>query len=386
MDSSVLSTAKLELKKAKIAMMMRPDTVFYTTILFSLEQEFTEDIPTLATNGKKLLINPEFFTNYDQDFQLMFLSHEVLHVALDHMHRAQDRDHQLWNIAGDYVINDLLVLAGYPMPEFAAHDATYRDMTTEQVYDLLDQKTGAQKATFMSSMRSNNNGEDIQYPDSSDGSADNVTKEEVAEIVLRAVTQVKAMDKGIGSIPGEAVITLDRVLNPRLPWHTILQNYLLDFSKDDYSFRRPNKRFLPNHYLPTAHTESITNLAIAVDCSGSVTDTEFNIFIGKICEIQQTVNPKKITVVPFDTRIKNVQTLNQGEDALRTLVFNGRGGTNITPVLEWVKDNKPTVALVFTDGHFMQREPLTKDTPILWIINDNADWCTDYGQVIHYET
>lgn len=388
---SVKSFAEKQFIKTKIVMMMRPDTVFYTTILFSLKQEFTESIPTLATNGKKLLINPEFFIKFDQKTQITFLAHETLHVALDHMHRIQDRDPELWNIAADYVINDSLVIAKYVMPDFALHDVAYRDMTTEQVYDKLKEKDDQQKQKMKAKLAAGL-GTDIQYPKSGSGSGnaagesnDNVTKDEVAEIVLRAITQTRAMGKGIGSIPGEILINLDRVINKPLPWHTILQNYLTDYAKDDYSFRRPNKRFLPRHYLPTAYSESIANLAVAVDCSGSVTGEEFNVFIGKIEEILRTMKPKKITVIAFDTQIKNVQTLGPDSDPFKELKFHGRGGTNVAPVLQWAADNKPTVMLVFTDGYFRQCDPIAKEIPMVWVINNNPDFKSEHGKTIHFD-
>lgn len=386
--------AKNMLKKAKISLMIKPETVFYTTILFSLKQEFTTEIPTLATNGVKLLINPDFFIKFDPTMHLMFLSHEVLHVALDHMHRCGDRDPQLFNIAADHVINNLLVDAGYPMPDFALCNSDYVNLTTEQVYDILNKKTPEEKSRMINNANQSMSG-DIQYPtDGADGADGNkpsafgpgdVTKEQVASIVMRAVTQVKAMGRGIGNVPSESLIVLDRVINPMLPWNTILQNYLTDYAKDDYSFRRANKRFLPKYYLPTAYSESIGHIAIAVDCSGSVTDEEFNVFIGKIDEIQKTTHPKKITVVAFDSEIKSVQTLTDDEDAFTKLEFVGRGGTRIEPVLDWAEENKPTVMLIFTDGEFYQKEPKSKDTPFIWVINNNSNWETPYGPVIHFD-
>ncbi|MEL7400697.1 MAG: hypothetical protein AAFN68_09025, partial [Pseudomonadota bacterium] len=47
--------------KAKIAVMYRSDLVFFSTVMLSLKFIETRDIPTAATNGMHLKINPDFF-------------------------------------------------------------------------------------------------------------------------------------------------------------------------------------------------------------------------------------------------------------------------------------------------------------------------------------
>ncbi|RLB94679.1 MAG: hypothetical protein DRH26_00560 [Deltaproteobacteria bacterium] len=384
-DPAVLADAADALKIAKITLMMQKNTVFYTTILFSLKQTITDALSTAATDGKSLLINPVFFNNLTPNERLTLLAHEVLHVAFDHMHRIGERDPQLWNYAADYVINYVLVEAGYTLPKGGLHDIKYGNKTTEAVYDLLNNKTETEKIQLFASGGKNNpmNGNDITYP--KEGAKDQVTKDEVTEIVLRATTQAKAMGQAPGSVPGEIAIELEKTLNPPLPWYVILNNYLTDISKDDYSFRRPNRRFLPKHYLPTAHSEAIPNIAIAVDASGSVSPEEFNTFISKIAEIQEVMQPKKITVIGFDTKIKNVQELEGQENPFTKLKFTGRGGTNITPIHDWVDKNKPTLLLVFTDGKFQERDPVDPSIPIIWLIHDNPTWASKCGRVITYD-
>jgi predicted metal-dependent peptidase len=375
---AVLTDAAEALKIAKITMMMQKNTSFYTSILFSLKQTFTEELPTAATDGKELLINPEFFWDLPANQRIALLAHEVLHVALDHMHRRGKRDPKLWNVAADYVINDALAQAYYTLPAGALLDSKYRNMSTVQVYNLLDKKTDQEKQQL-----TGNCAMDIQYPT---GDADtDVTEESVNDIIMRATSQAKMMGQAPGSVPGEIDIMLQNTLSPPLPWYTILQNFLVSYSKDDYTFRKPNKRFMPHYYLPTAYSEAICDLAICVDTSSSVTDGEFNDFITKIAEIQRVMNPKKITVVSFDTAIKNVQTVDAGENPFKKLKFKGRGGTRISPVHKWIAENKPTVTIVFTDGEFSQSAPADRSLPLVWLIYNNPSWKSEHHQrVIHY--
>lgn len=380
----VYKDAEQALKIAKISLMMGRLTVCYTTVLFSLKQRITEEIPTAATDGKELLINPDFFMKLTPNERLTLLAHETLHVLLDHMHRRGERDHKLYNVAADYVINGSLKNAQYTLPTGGLYDPQYDGMTTEQVYNLLNKKSDQQKQALFDKCKDGSlNGNDITYPDQVDP-ADAVSQDEVTSIILRAMTQAKAMGQPPGTLPSEVDIELQRTLNPPLPWHIILQNYLTSFAKEDFTFRKPNRRFLPDHYLPTAHSEAVCNIAIAVDISSSVTDHEFNVFINKIAEIHATMKPEKITVISFNTKITGIQTLTPEDNPLTKLKFKGRGGTNVTDVLKYLAETKPTVALIFTDGEFNQVEPMDKTVPMVWLIHNAPHWKTKWGRVIHY--
>jgi len=388
-DQAVYDNAAEALKIAKICMMMQKDTAFYTAILFSLKQAITEEVPTAATDGKHLLINPAFFWDMPINERITLLAHEVLHVGLDHMHRIGKRDAlvtsdrgqvmSLWNIAADYVINYLLVKAGYKLPAGGLYDAQYAGMSTEQVYDLLYKKADKEQQKMAAQVGAMGN--DIIHPDPNTPGG-GVTQEEVTEIILRATTQAKSMG---GAVPGEVGIHLQKTLNPPLPWNLILNNYLTEFAKDDYSFRRPNRRYLPDFYLPSAHSEAICNLAVCVDTSSSVSDDQFNDFITKIYEMQKMLQPQKISVMAFNTRFVSEQELKAGDDPFKKLVFKGKGGTRIAPVHEWLAKVKPTVALIFTDGGFQHEAPVNPRIPLIWLIYDNPNWTSPYGRVINYD-
>jgi predicted metal-dependent peptidase len=380
----VYKDAEQALKIAKITLMMGKATTCYTTVIFSLKQSLTEEIPTAATDGRELLINPNFFMGLPPNERLTLMAHEALHVLLDHMHRKGDRDHKIWNVAGDYVINGALKNAQYTPLSKWLYDAAYDGKTTEQVYDIIIKKSPQQQQYILDQCSGDSpNGNDVNYPDQVDPK-DAVTQDEVTSIILRAVTQAKAMGQPAGTMPAEIDIELQRTLNPPLPWYIILQNYLTSFAKEDFTFRKPNKRFLPDYYLPTAHSEAVCNLAIAVDISSSVSDHEFNVFIGKIDEVKRTMNPKETTVISFNTKITRIQTLSEDDDAFKKLKFNGRGGTAVHEVMGWAEENKPSVLLIFTDGEFTQVEPKNKNIPIVWLIHNDPKWQTKWGRVIHY--
>ena len=81
-------------------------------IVDTLPIELDDSISTACTDGEKLYFNKEFMETLDDEQQLFTFSHEVLHVALNHIDRCLDKNMYYWNIATDAVINDYLRNSG----------------------------------------------------------------------------------------------------------------------------------------------------------------------------------------------------------------------------------------------------------------------------------
>lgn len=355
------------LSKAKIQLMARPDSVFFTTVCFSLKHVWDETIPTACTNGRQIRYNPKFFMSLDVEEQIFLLLHESMHVAYLHMDRLQTRDHRKWNIAADYCINLQLVERGFKMPKMGLLDRKYAGMGTEEIYKLLPDNPS--EPCDM----------DIEPEE---GDPDQLTQD-VQDILVRAQIQSKMAGDKPGTIPGDIEIYLNGLLNPKLPWRTILRKYINTFTKNDYSFRKPNRRFFPKHYLPSLTGEKLMNLAIAVDTSGSVSDHDFHVFVSEVASIFKMMAPEEITLVQFDTAIKSVDKL-KGLNDLSRCKFTGRGGTMIDPVLEWANQTKPQLLMVFSDGGFNFYDTRAK-CETLWLIHNDEKWTAPWGKVIHYE-
>ena len=379
------------LDKAKLTMMMRPKTVFYTTILFSLKQIWDDTIPTATTNGLFLNINPNWFQKLTTEQQIGLLSHEVLHVALDHITRMGNRDcvvmdsagqpHSLWNIAADHAINLSLLNARYQLPTNGCWDQRFSNRSTEQIYDILFDEI--QKAPpGAGDAIPGGWGGDIEHPDVANNDK---VKAEISQIILQAATTAKMSGEDPGCLPAGVLLQLEEILNPKLPWEMILRNYFTEFSKDDFNMQRPNRRFLPDHYLPSAYSEAVANLVFALDGSGSVLPKEFSYFIAECGAIQNYLQPEKMTLIIFDTEITGIHDITQNTDIIEDVKFHGGGGTEIEPVFEWAEENTPEVIIVFTDGYMNIPAEAPPGVSIIWLIHDNPKFTAPYGEVIHYE-
>ena len=84
--------------------------------------------------------------------------HEVLHMALLHVTRRQNRDPHIWNIAADIVVNDLIIRnTPFKLPDGAIIDKKYRDKSVEYIYESLLKITNIRN-TRLTSMISNQMG------------------------------------------------------------------------------------------------------------------------------------------------------------------------------------------------------------------------------------
>lgn len=354
--------------RAKIGLMTKSDSAFFTTVLFSLKLIWDWDIPTGATDGSSIRVNPDFFMSLGAEERIFFLIHEAMHVALLHMDRLATRNRQKWNVACDHYINLMLISRGFVMPRCGLADPQYRDLSSDEIYARLPDNPNQDAFQL-----------DLELPTQPIEEIAN----EVADILVRAATQSKLQGDAPGTIPGDIEIFLNKLLNPKLPWQQILRKYINNLSKHDFSWRKPNRRFFPNHYLPSMHSEKLMDITLAVDASGSVSDEDFTSFVSETHGILKMMKPDKITLIQFDTKIKSVDVVKDVRD-LMNVKFIGRGGTAIEPVMEWAKENKPSLLLVFTDGEFYFYNTGYK-TNTVFLIHNNPRFESPYGKVINYE-
>ena len=356
--------------------------VFLSTVFFSLEFKWDDTIPTACVNGLTMKVNPSFFMDLNQSVQLFVLLHETWHVALKHIIRAKqipEENFLLFNYAADYVINDSLHLDGVQLWESCLHDDKYRGWSTEQVYkDLLADPPEEPDPSYL----------DIEVTDSSSTGKEEETvntavQDKLDRILMKAATQAE-LSKSQGHMPGEVKRYIDDLKEPKLDWSIILHRYLNEFIKTDYSWSRPNRRYMPEHYLPTLHNPGMENLAVAWDLSASVTEEEISIMMTEVEEARRKLQPVTTTVVTFDSKVQAEQHI-QLHTPITDVGLVGGGGTWFDPVIEHFQKNPPNLLIIFSD---MCAQPITKipDFPVIWVgINAPENVPKQpVGEVIHY--
>ena len=128
---------------------------FYGLLLMHMNFAIDATCETAATDGLKIYFAPKFMdelSDSELDFVLM---HEILHIVLQHVRRKGDRDHELFNIACDIVVNSNILLSNsmrltsitlknYGESMHLAPDGKEGyEYTSEQVYEMLSNSAAA---------------------------------------------------------------------------------------------------------------------------------------------------------------------------------------------------------------------------------------------------
>lgn len=376
----LIAAAEAELSKTKIALMARADSAFFMTLCFNMRHYWDDTVPTAQTDGRSVYWNPKFFMGLlnqtvqlnDREERVFTAVHECMHPAYMHMIRmpagaCPDR----WNIACDHVINLQLKDRGFKVPSWTCCDPKFAGMSAEEVYALLPDNPGKPSM------------QDLKDPGGSLGDKEALGRD-LEDILVRARIQSRLAGDKPGTIPGEIELFLNKLLDPKLPWQRILQRFLRAFDKTDYSWQKPNRRLFPQHHLPSLWGESLMDLACVTDTSGSTSGDMFLRFISETYGMLRMMRPKKLTFVQFDTEIKAINDVTNAEELMK-IKFKGLGGTDITPVIQWLNDTKPQAAVIFTDGGFHMPELKPARTQVIWLICNNPHWTAPYGKVIHFD-
>ena len=378
-----ISDQQRSLNKAKVKIMTKPNTVFLSTVLFSMRHHWDTNLnpPTAATSGLDLYLHPDFWEGLTPDEQVSLLIHETWHVCWNHMYRGRDLVQEKYQYAADYVINIGMKDSGFaPLPNWLCKDE-YRGMSTKQVYDVIPDDECKDKSG------GGNQYMDIIFDDPNASPEEVAAKQaDITNAIIKGMTASKMAGDDPGSIPGEIAIQIEELLNPQLPWTILLQDYVTGFVKDEYTYRRPNRRMLPNGLvMPSQHSEKLTEVVVGVDTSCSVSDLEFTAFLSEIHDIKERMKPEKMTIIDFDTSIKKVHKLSEF-DGIDSVKFHGRGGTDIHPLMKWAKKNQPVVLIVFSDMYFDIDASDDPDIPVLWIsVNNKSHDHLVFGDVLDFE-
>lgn len=382
----------------KFKLMMRKKTTFWS-VLLSHQRMIIENhnVPTAATNGLNMWINPEWAATFDDAALEGLVLHEVLHVVYMHMDSEiyGMLNHRLLNIAGDHRINNDLTAWGFQIPDGGHCDSKYRCGDTWSTMDIYrdleqDQDQNPEDQPSMSDIIMIAGGSD---PDSEDqeGNATSMPsealdpaehREKIISTLVKAV-QIADLTEDSGSVPGHIRRMVQEIMDPKIPWNVVLRNYMDEYNEDDYDWSVRDRNFR-DVYVPDLYQEQIDQISIAVDASGSMSPKQLDEITAEARHIWESLAPKSMRVMCFDTKI-HTNTLYQEGEYIEDLELAGGGGTDIGEVIETLHEDQPRVCLIFTDGYFHMPDLDNVYTDLIWIISQNQDFKPPKGQVIYYD-
>lgn len=367
------------LSRAKIDVMKHKKLVFFSVLVMNMLYKWRTDIPTAATNGRTIFINPVAYAQLTANQRVSRLMHETMHNAFCHLLRVGHRNKRKWNRACDYFINLMLTDAGFERIPTWLWDEKYRGMSAEQIYDVLPD---AEESNFDPDLLEPDEPDD---PDTPMGQPD--IEYAMDKLLVQATMQAQKSAEGVGNIPASVVLYLDHLLNPKLPWDIILNRWFGKYARKGYSWTKPSSRY-SDVYMPSRRSPTLDKAAFATDISISVSDNDYKQIVTEVSSVIKKMKPDWIDYIQFSegiTSVTRVKTIKQ----LRDIEFIGRGGTNVREVFEWAEKNKPKVLVILTDGGFYwptgeDGQPIKPVCDVVWLIHDNPEWEAEYGKVIHY--
>ena len=132
---------KFNLEQIKRKMLVKYP--FFGGIIANIKYIETDEVKTAATDGINVYYNPSFFETLNKEEQTFVLSHETCHIAFDHIRRSEGKEHELWNIATDAVINANLERDGLKMPEGGVRVEDALNYNSEELYEKLKEEQEA---------------------------------------------------------------------------------------------------------------------------------------------------------------------------------------------------------------------------------------------------
>ena len=374
-----MSNGLQEYTKARSQLILK--SPFFGTLALRLKPIPDESVGTAATNGEYIKYNPKWFLKLRDLERVGLIAHEVMHVALMHMLRRNERDAQKWNIAADYVINLALQKSKFILPHTELLDDQYDGMSTEEVYALLPDDIGDGDGPgdiiLLSGDDPGGCGGVIDHPSVSDGSASGKFETEIEVAVQQAAEAAKAM----GKLPGHLQELIEKALAPKVDWKMTLARFLRANNKSDFTWIRPNRRFIASgKYLPSLHTPCLEEIAVAVDTSGSISNEELEQFTGEVTSILHDTNPERIHFLQCDTEVRVDEEYTRENLPLK-VTYEGRGGTCFSPVIDHINEKHPGVsALVYLTDLESNDFGDQPHYPVLWVSTSLEE--APYGEII----
>jgi predicted metal-dependent peptidase len=379
-------TAEQRLRKATTDIIGHPDFVALTGVLMVGSKKIDDNVPTACTNGRDEIYGRGFVDSIsDAEFRFLVL-HECYHKMYKHLTTWQHlhkQSAQKANMACDYVINLKLAetdagKAGWiKLPKGGLLDKKYMDMDSQQVFNLLDMDD-----------EDDGGGSGGGFDDHDWEGASELTEEESKELAQQldqAIRQGAILASKVGSGGNR---DLGELLQTKQDWREILRDFVTTTcaGKDYSTWRKPNRRFIGMDMLmPSSISESVGEIVVAIDTSGSIGVDDLNSFLAEIVGICDQVKPSKVRLLYWDTQVCSEEVYLDAEYAnlAQSTKPKGGGGTDPRCVPAYMNEHsiKPEAVVMLTDGYVGSWGSWS--VPVLWCILNNRSANPDVGKAVY---
>ena len=430
-------TIQDRVSRAKVRLLMSDP--FTASLLITMPVIYTETLPTMATDGKHLYINPSYVDGLTAKELEGVFTHETFHKICMHHIRRGNMEPFLFNVAGDIVINELITKDGKVLPEGALGYHTLdeqgiayegRNHSTEQVYGLFknkpDQRDDPQGGPGDDEGDEGGDGDGEgegesgggQVPDggtngtpgpgtpgdgtptpgpfdddggtgividatNDDGSAMSEADKAMAEReTMQDIFNAATIAKGQGKLPASVEAWVESLRTPTVDWKDQLDSFIGGGGDHANDWNRLDKKMSPRGLLSPRRTpKGCGQVVVAVDTSYS-THATYPLMMAELLSICEDAAPDNVTIIYCDTQIAKVDSFDDPEDITAQDIGKfGGGGTSFEPPFKYVEDNDLDVDSFIYLTDLECGFPNEPDYPVLWASTtaEVAPW----GKTIH---
>ena len=306
---------------------------------------------------------------------MFILAHESMHYAMLHHQRVGWRKPRPANVAMDKVINDILIASNVgTAPKMGIFKDGAREYAWEQLYDENDDGGGGGDNYQPGTGNDDLSGEGM-------GDLDKAQIEQIKQELIQA----RQASQKAGKMPAGMDELIDRIINPPVPYHQLLERFMLQMIKVGTSWRRRNKRFAAHDLCMPSYDmkPKMGTMVIQLDESGSIDGGMLANFAMHTNDLIALCNPERVIVLHTSTEVAKVEEFTT-EDYPIEFRAATTGGTHMPAGFDWVEANgeEPDVFVCLTDGYTDFGDP--PPYPVVWLIT-TPDLQASHGETIYTE-
>ena len=436
-----------KLQKLRVRFLLR--NPFLGMLTTSLELAFNEEIQTACTNGEFMHWNEEYYDKCTHAENEGVMMHEDLHVMFKHHIVLASTPWmtcpKTFNVGADIIINQLVLDEGYTLPEGAITAYNWpggpkefihiASLNIYEAYRYLEQKYQPPKPP--PDQPSDDEGDTGigggSKPSDNDPDGDQKTKgkggstpedkpelpdhtstgdvepwkvqdtdedgepvgepreptqeecEQESEHINKRIAQARSSAKMQGKMSAGMDRLVEEMLRPRIKWTMRLSREMAQHARTDYSWMRPNRRFIHQGlYLPSLTGTTLGDF-------GWITDTSCSVDQPTLDEINSEAwgllskHEGRMHCLSVDAEVKHYELITNKSGFVKP-TWKGGGGTSYRPGFRWLKENvkrKLNFLVYATDGYCDRFPDEHPNYPVYWVVWDDVPFNPPFGQVIY---
>lgn len=315
-------------------------------------QRMGVQVAAISPQLQEIYINPR--CNYTQMEWRFILAHEYLHAALRHDVRCDGRNHEVWNVACDFVVNGWLVeMCIGEMPEGTLFDPKLNGRSVEDIYDELSRDIRRYMALNPGDMLYS----DETWWDSLDGTQRDAF---YRNALKQGFTYHEERSRGY--LPASLVEEIHAIDRPPIRWDVELARWFDEQftpleAHRTYSRMSRRQNSCPDIPRPAwHHPEEPAEqriFGVLLDTSGSMERALLAAALGAIASYSRARDVEHVRVVFCDATAYD-QGIMHPDEISGVVKIRGRGGTVLQPGIDLLDDDpkfpKNAPLLIITDG------------------------------------